>query len=273
MKYNKIIPISIIATLIILLIFGLMGCNNGRREIEDTHSSTKDQIQPTTETPLIATVDETVPITKDPTQTPTKEPTKEVIEEEIETPTEKQNNFVQSSFVDISTDNILFIGNSLIEGIRLCTQTNHNFLSATGISLDGLKSNIYNQIPNYNCNTVIIGMGTNELGGYTKNQFKSSYKELIQKIYFVNENAQIICLSIPPITESRSSYDTLFNNSNVQTYNNYIQEICNETNALYLDNSQFFGYTLNENWSSDGIHLMGYVYTDWYNFIISKISN
>ena len=173
---------------------------------------------------------------------------------------------------DINNDRILFIGNSLIEGIRICNNTNHDFLSVSGISLEGLKSNIYNQISNYSCTTVIIGMGTNELGNYSETQFKNSYKDLISQIYLVNSNARIICMSIPPITNSRSFYDTLFNNNNVQIYNQYIQEICAENNLIYLDNTPFFGNVLNENWSSDGIHFNGYVYTDWYNFIISQIT-
>ena len=195
-----------------------------------------------------------------------------IIEEEKGTKPKKENSNSQN--VNSSapkTDNILFIGNSLVEGIRLCTQTNNDFLSVTGISLEGLKSDIYSQIPNYSCDTVIIGMGTNELGSYTESQFKKSYTDLINRIRSVNANARIICMSIPPITANRSSADALFNNNNVKKYNVYIKEISAENNTLYLDNTPFFGEVLNSSWSGDGIHLIGSIYAKWYNFIRNNI--
>ena len=267
---NKIVLFLVLLSTILLTI-NLTGCNNDKKSYEEK-SSTKDEVC-TEVTTAVPTEQETISCATIPAEKTTEKPTVKPTEKPTQTPTEKvtENPVVQNN-ISVNTNNILFIGNSLVEGIRLCNQTNHDFLSITGISLDGLKSNIYNQIPNYSCNTVIIGMGTNELGSYSESQFKNSYKDLINKIYSVNKNSKIICMSIPPITNSRSSYDTLFNNTNVQKYNKYIEEICNETNTIYLDNTPFFGYTLNEEWSGDGIHLIGYVYIDWYDFIISQIS-
>lgn len=174
---------------------------------------------------------------------------------------------------EINTENILFIGNSLIEGIKISTNTSHNFICKVGISLDGLKDNYYNKINNYNFNTVIIGMGTNELGYYTKEHFEKSYIDLINKIKSVNPNADIITLSIPPVSQNKSSKDKNYNNNNVKIYNEYVKEISKNYNTYYIDNSKFFGEVLSYNWTGDGIHFNGSIYKNWYEFIINEIKN
>lgn len=172
----------------------------------------------------------------------------------------------------IDTENILFIGNSLIEGIKISTNNSHNFICKVGINLEGMKNNYY-KINNYKFNTVVIGMGTNELGYFSKEKFTKSYIDLINKIRTVNPNAHIITLSIPPLSQYKSSKDKYFNNNNVKLYNQYIKEISEKNNTLYIDNSKFFGEVLPSNWTGDGIHFNGSIYKKWYEFIINEIKN
>jgi hypothetical protein len=42
-------------------------------------------------------------------------------------------------------------------------------------------------------------------------------------------------------------------------------------NLEYLDNSEFFGDVLRQEWTRDGLHFHGDVYSNWYDFIIEKI--
>ena len=282
---NKRLALIVIAIATCALVFGCVGfltvqATQSDKKATETIKATPDEVETytsspsstvsETETTAPSTEAETEAETEPVTEKPTKKPTEAPTEKPTQKPTEKPTNPTQN--ISVNTDNILFIGNSLVEGIRLCTYTNNIYLSEGGISLDGLKNNIYSQIPLYSCKTVIIGMGTNELGSYTESHFKSSYKELINQIKSSNPNADIVCMSIPPVYANRSSYDSLFNNYNVQIYNEYIKDIADETQTYYLDNSSFFGDTLNSNWTGDGIHLTGYVYADWYDFIVSQIS-
>lgn len=172
---------------------------------------------------------------------------------------------------EIDTKDILFIGNSLIEGISLYSNSDSSFLSKVGISLDGLKNNIYNKIENYDCNVVIIGMGTNELGGYSEESFKISYNDLIDKVLSVNSNAEIYCLSVPPVSQNKSNNSTSFNNINVKRYSGYIKDICEDRSLKYIDCSEFFGDVLKSNWTGDGIHLAAKIYVEWYNWILTKL--
>lgn len=174
---------------------------------------------------------------------------------------------------NIDTNNMVFVGNSLVEGLRMYSNSNNSFLAKVGISLEGLKYKHYKQLNGYSCETVVIGMGTNELGSYSKEDFISSYKDLVNHIRSINHESNIICLSIPPVTQKKSNSDSKFNNTNVEIYNRYIKELCNTEKLIYLDNEPFFGTVLDSKWSGDGIHLKGNIYREWYNYIIKMIAD
>lgn len=171
----------------------------------------------------------------------------------------------------VEEKDILFIGNSLIDGIRLYGGSECQFLCKVGVSLDGLKSKIYSQIANKEFRVVVIGMGTNELGSYEEEHFKESYEDLINWVYGVNPEVKIYCLSIPPVSSNKSNSNTLFTNENVKEYNGYIREICDEFSIDYIDNMLFFGNVLQSNWTGDGIHLTGNVYSNWYSYVMKNI--
>lgn len=171
----------------------------------------------------------------------------------------------------LNTDNLVFVGNSLVEGLGMVSNDNNIFFTKVGITLEGLKSNIYSSLQRQSCDIVVIGMGTNELGSYDESLFKTEYKDLINHIRDINKDSVIICLSIPPVSDRKSNNDSLFNNNNVVLYNEYIREIVDNENLIYIDNSEFFGSVLKSEWTGDGIHLIGSVYKDWYSFVLDKI--
>ena len=116
-------------------------------------------------------------------------------------------------------------------------------------------------------------MGTNELGLYSEELFKLEFKELIEHIRGINEDSVIICLSIPPVSSIKSSQDSMLNNDSVMLYNEYLKEISETNDLIYIDNSEFFGEVLQSNWTGDGIHLNMGIYKEWYSFILEKISD
>lgn len=162
---------------------------------------------------------------------------------------------------------ILFIGNSLTEGMRLTTESENNFISEVGVSIDGLN---LKEMENMKFKVAVIHMGTNELGSYDEEHFKKSYKELIDYIYKINPEAKIICGSVPPIANV-TEYPEKYNNENAKLYSKYIKDLCEMYELRYLDNTEFFGEELQESWTRDGLHFHGDVYSNWYNFIIEKI--
>lgn len=170
--------------------------------------------------------------------------------------------------IDKNSD-ILFIGNSLTEGMRIVTegQTNNKFICKSGVSLDGLQLSPINDM---DFKVVIINMGTNEIGGYTKARFIASYQALIEKVQEYNPNAQIICCSVPPIANN-NNYPAHYNNTNAQLYTQYILEAIKDYDVKYVDNALFFGNELNPQWTNDGLHYKFNIYTQWYEFLLSQI--
>ena len=179
---------------------------------------------------------------------------------------------VEELSVRTEEDKIVFIGNSLFEGLRLNSGSDAVFLSKGGINVKGLKTGIYDALEHYECEKVIIELGTNEIGVLTKEEFIKSYQDLISHIRSINPNSEIIILSIPPVTRSRSESDDRYNNENIRIYNTYVVELCElDKDLIYLDNSPFFTDELNTEWSGDGVHLYNRIYMDWYKFIMERV--
>ena len=173
----------------------------------------------------------------------------------------------------IDTNNMIFVGNSLVQGLKSVSNDNNVFYCKVGENLYGLNKKVSSQLSNHSCETVVIGMGTNELGWYTKKQFEEQYGVLVRKIREINPNSNIVVLSIPPVSQSKSDSSSAYNNSNVKKSNEYIKKICVDNSLLFLDCSAYFGDVLRSDWTGDGMHLTGNAYIGWYDFIKSEISD
>lgn len=156
-----------------------------------------------------------------------------------------------------------FVGNSLMEGLRLNSDDGYPFYCEVGISLPTLNRNLV--LPD-EYDIAIIEMGSNELGAYSEESFEGAYKELIETL-----DCPCYCLSIPPINWTKSRYAARVNNTNVRLYNDYIRSVCSETGATFVDCSDFFGDTLPAEWTRDGLHLTSSTYANWYQWIGQKI--
>lgn len=173
----------------------------------------------------------------------------------------------------INIDNILFIGNSLISGIDAVID-NHEFIYKNGATIKYLRTKGYfEKIKNSSSNTVVICLGTNELGWFGENNFKNEFDILIEQIKNIKNNPDIIIVTIPPIAKDKSLEDEYFNNINVKVYNEYLVDIAQKHSLNVIYSNELFGDVLQDNLSYDGLHLTGEGYILWYNFIISSIEN
>ena len=171
----------------------------------------------------------------------------------------------------ISTEDMLFIGNSLIYGIDSVVE-GHTFISKIGITIKGLREGgYYEELKKHSLDTVIIELGTNELGWFGEKNFKKEFDILITEIKAQNRKSNIILMTIPPVSENRDLTDEYFNNKNVQVYNQYIKEIADTYELMLIDTHEIFGDVLSPNNTDDGIHLRGHNYEEWYQLILDKI--
>lgn len=173
----------------------------------------------------------------------------------------------------INTENILFIGNSLICGIDMVTD-GHNFISEVGYTIKSLRTEgYYKYLDTYPLDTVIIELGTNELGWFGEDNFKNEFDILISEIQTRNSNSDIVLMTIPPVSEKRDSTEEHFNNKNVELYNKYLRDIAIKYNLMLIDTHEIFGDILSPEDTTDGIHLKGDKYKEWYDFIIKKLQD
>ena len=180
------------------------------------------------------------------------EVTKEVVQKmnvkiEIEDVTnreENKNEKLDNVIQDVDKKNrkfnnkVAFIGDSRTQGLLLYSGLNDVIdYSYIGLMVDtaiskkfvkgtaGEKITILEDMQKRELDTVYIMLGINELGWSYSEVFVSKYKELIQKIKEVQPNCEIVLQSIIPITKSRSDSDKIFNNKNINKYNQLIQKI------------------------------------------------
>ena len=140
--------------------------------------------------------------------------------------------------LNINTNNMVFIGNSLVQGLKSVAKDNNVFYCKVGENLYGLNKKVSSQLVNHSCETVVIGMGTNELGWFTQKQFEEQYGILVNKIREINSNSNIVVLSIPPVSQSKSNSSSAYNNSNVKKSNEYIS--FPNIGILYLNKSNLY---------------------------------
>lgn len=178
---------------------------------------------------------------------------------------------------------VAFIGDSRTQGLLLYSGLNDVIdYSYIGLMVDtaiskkfvkgtaGEKITILEDMQKRELDTVYIMLGINELGWSYSEVFVSKYKELIQKIKEVQPNCEIILQSIIPITKSRSDSDKIFNNKNINNYNQLIQKIAIDENVTFLNVGSALADkngNLPEEASTDGIHIEASYCEKWLDYL------
>lgn len=151
-------------------------------------------------------------------------------------------------------------------GLMVDTAVTKKFVKTS----NGEKITLLQDMANKNIETVYIMLGVNELGWSYPQVFKTKYGELIDEIRKIKPNCKIYVQSIIPMTKSKSETDRIFNNKNVNTFNNLIQELAKEKNVTYLDVKSALvdanGY-LPEEASSDGVHVDKEYCKKWFEYL------
>lgn len=151
-------------------------------------------------------------------------------------------------------------------GLMVDTAVTKKFVKTS----NGEKITLLQDMANKNIETVYIMLGVNELGWSYPQVFKTKYGELIDEIRKIKPNCKIYVQSIIPMTKSKNETDRIFNNKNVNTFNNLIQELAKEKNVTYLDVKSALvdanGY-LPEEASSDGVHVDKEYCKKWFEYL------
>lgn len=177
---------------------------------------------------------------------------------------------IDSRADDSYFDDALFIGDSRTEGFVLYSDlSNIQAYCSKGLSItriysdeivsleDGRKITVMEALQLQKYEKIYIMFGVNELGWPYDDLFQEQYSKLIQDVKLLQPEAVIYVENIIPISASRSEKDNIYNNNNVNRFNEMIKTVCEEQNVVYLDVASALADetgALPENASVDGIH-------------------
>ena len=164
----------------------------------------------------------------------------------------------------------VFIGDSRMEGFRNASGiTQGRFFTSVGMSLSSMAKDSIIQTPEGNItvaaalsggtyNKIYIMLGTNDLGEYDWNSFREGFVSVTKRFKEIQPSAIVYICSVIYVEESKVASSEYVNNTNVDTINSILLDICEEQGYYYLDLNEFLsnGYgSLIEGASSDGVHI------------------
>ena len=177
----------------------------------------------------------------------------------------------------------LFIGDSRIEGLHDYSGWDKAYFAyKTGLSVFNMMSETLNTndgkctlsevLENYTFDNIYIMIGINELGSGTVSDFADKYKENLETIRSLQQDARIIILGIMYVTKEYSDSSDVYNNDNINAKNAAIASFANGTDIFYLDMNPAVvdeNMALREDISLDGVHLIAKYYYLWTDFMCS----
>ncbi len=181
-------------------------------------------------------------------------------------------------------DDAVFIGDSRTEGFIIANSlSNIKSLTVKGLMVDtvfkrqainmnGEKITVAEALSKIDFKKVYIMLGVNELGWPYEEVFIKKYSELIDYIKLLNDKSQIYIQSIIPVSYEKSSTDKIYNNNNINNFNNLIINMCKEKQVYYVDVKECLideEGNLPVGASSDGVHLIKDYSNKWYEYLKS----
>ena len=136
----------------------------------------------------------------------------------------------QSRAEDDFFSDAAMLGNSLVDGMMLCSGLPVDYYGGTGLTvynnkLDSLLQKQYGKI--------YIEFGINEIGG-SVDSFIDAYRKIVEKLHARQPEAQVYLMAITPVTKARSDEGT-FTMKKIRSFNEAIYALAKETDCWYLD--------------------------------------
>lgn len=218
---------------------------------------------------------------------PEDEPTEEQPPEEPHTVTVgTSGEFTPENTVDDSWfDDVLFIGDSRTEGLRLYSRIGGaDYFAATGMSVytaltkkasdKGFSEQTLPQLlKNKTYGKIFIGLGINECGSNFKSLTKA-YTKLVNTVREAQPDAVVILQAIMTTGHKKEAQNICFGPKNLFKINEMIRSLADGEHIFYINVNEVFadeeGY-LPDSFSGDGCHLYAKYYPLWVSWIKSAV--
>ena len=269
---KKIIMIILIVVIVLIILLSIK-FNSRNIVLKDTENLTQNNMQEVnTETKIVSNEEENNIILDNSIKD---------VQNIIATNDTENKNTDNSNSIRTFGENVAFIGDSRTQAFLMYAglkdvqdYTNVGLMVDTAITKkfitndDGEKITILDDLKKRNINTIYIMLGINELGWIYSEIFINKYEELINKIYEVKPNCEIILQSIIPVTATKSKNDKVYNNNKILEYNKLIKDMADRKGIKYIDLCPALtdeNGCLPEEASTDGIHLNKEYCIKWLN--------
>lgn len=269
---KKIITIILIVVIVLIILLSIK-FNSRNTVLKDTENLTQNNMQEVnTETKIVSNEEENNIILDNSIKD---------VQNIIATNDTENKNTDNSNSIRTFGENVAFIGDSRTQAFLMYAglkdvqdYTNVGLMVDTAITKkfitndDGEKITILDDLKKRNINTIYIMLGINELGWIYSEIFINKYEELINKIYEVKPNCEIILQSIISVTATKSKNDKVYNNNKILEYNKLIKDMADRKGIKYIDLCPALtdeNGCLPEEASTDGIHLNKEYCIKWLN--------
>jgi len=181
-------------------------------------------------------------------------------------------------------DDALFIGDSRTVGLyEYGGLGNAEVFAHSGMSIykvfkeefelrSGEKTTLETALQTKQFGKVYIMLGINELG-YDFDQTVARFSEAIAFIKEWQPEALIFLQANLHITNKKSEDSDLFNNTNINLFNQAVSELADGKQTFYLDVNPLYDDAdggLSEEFTTDHAHILGKYYIDWADFILQN---
>lgn len=240
------------------------------------------ETEPTDTVPSEPSVPTLPPETEPPTAPPTAPPTTTPPPTQPTNPPEEPDFSFPSAPVDSSWfDNVLFIGDSRVVGLRdYARNGNAEYFADVGMTVFSANSKTLSDkkftamkleqlLASRQFDKIYIAFGLNE-AGYNFGAFKLQYTSLYNQIRAAQPNAVIILQSVMSVTTRQAAKADYFDPEYLQRMSDHIASHANGTDTFYVDVNEYFadskGYMFNS-LTNDGYHPTGSAYRRWRDWI------
>lgn len=175
----------------------------------------------------------------------------------------------------ISSNDIVFLGNSITDGGEFAELFNNPNVKNRGISADVISgvTERLSQILSGSPSKIFLLIGINDVSHHLSVEaLKSQYENLVKKIRKEAPETKLYLQSVMPINNDFGRYKNLKDKEQtIIHFNEEIKKIAEDNNAVYIDLWEILtatdSYKLNPAYTNDGLHLTGDGYVVWTNYI------
>ena len=121
---------------------------------------------------------------------------------------------------------------------------------------------------------IFLMLGVNELG-YEFGRSTRKYQEVVERIQLLQPHAVIYLQANLHVTKKKSASDAIYNNTNIDKFNQFVKDLTDGSSRIYLDiNQQFDDGTGNlaAEYTADDSHVLGRYYASWAEWIRQQVA-